>query len=240
MESIENLEKIIELIKTKASRQKYREEGEINLDIGKIITKYHMKMYFKFEIVDKKAVFGRNSQALKREDFLDGLFAVRTSLKPEEATAKEVIEKYKNLSQVESAFESINIEHVNLSNLSHYDEKKVRAHIFVNMLAYHVAWHLRRAWRPLLAAEDEPLTRPKTGSMKPKRKTSKAKTGKIKNQEDESAKPTFRELFERFYSVHKCVVDLDFINLPPASFPVQTKMSPLLTEAWELLSTIEP
>ena len=40
--------------------------------------------------------------------------------------------------------------------MTHYLEKRVRAHILLAMLAYYVEWHLREAWAPLLFKDEHP------------------------------------------------------------------------------------
>jgi len=40
--------------------------------------------------------------------------------------------------------------------IHHRLEERVRAHVFLCMLAYYVECHMRRAWAPLLFAEDDP------------------------------------------------------------------------------------
>src|SRR5262245_31671527 len=44
---------------------------------------------------------------------------------------------------------------ISRSGPSHHLEDRVRAHIFLCMLAYYVEWHMREAWRQLTFADED-------------------------------------------------------------------------------------
>ena len=56
---------------------------------------------------------------------------------------------YKSLARVERDFRSIKSIDLDLRPIYHWTETRVRAHVFICMLAAHLAWNLRRAWAPL-------------------------------------------------------------------------------------------
>jgi hypothetical protein len=64
-------------------------------------------------------------------------------------TADAAVAAYKSLSQVERAFRSSKTD-LDIRPLHHHTEPRVRAHVFLCMLAYYVEWHLRRSLAPLL------------------------------------------------------------------------------------------
>jgi hypothetical protein len=49
----------------------------------------------------------------------------------------------------------------------HYTEDRVRAHVFICMLALYLVWHLRKAWAPLCFADEAPP--PRTDPVAPAR-----------------------------------------------------------------------
>ena len=63
---------------------------------------------------------------------------------------------YKRLATVERAFRCLKTVDLHVRPIHHRLSERVRAHVFVCMLAYYVEWHMRRAWAPLLFAEDDP------------------------------------------------------------------------------------
>ncbi len=67
---------------------------------------------------------------------------------------------YKDLSQVERVFRSLKSVDLKVRPIRHHLEKRVRAHVFLCMLAYYVEWHMRQALAPILFDDDH-----KTESM---------------------------------------------------------------------------
>ncbi len=65
------------------------------------------------------------------------------------------IANYKSLAQVERAFRSIKTMDLKVRTIHHHLEGRVRAHIFLCMLAYYVEWHMHQAWRELMFADED-------------------------------------------------------------------------------------
>ena len=61
----------------------------------------------------------------------------------------------KRLAQVERAFLSMKMMDLKVRPIHHHLEGRVRAHIFLCMLAYYVEWHMREAWAPLMFADED-------------------------------------------------------------------------------------
>ena len=89
------------------------------------------------------------------EEQLDGLYVIRTSLPAEQLGDADVAPAYKSLARVERAFRSLKTTVVlRVRPIFHWRERRVRAHLFVCMLACYLEWHLRRRPAPLLSAEE--------------------------------------------------------------------------------------
>jgi hypothetical protein len=69
--------------------------------------------------------------------------------------AAQCVRNYKSLANVERAFRSIKTIDLKVRPIHHRLENRVRAHIFLCMLAYYVEWHLREAWRELMFADTD-------------------------------------------------------------------------------------
>ena len=63
--------------------------------------------------------------------------------------AATVVGTYKSLANVECDFRSIKSIDLDLRPIYHWTETRVRAHVFICMLAAYLLWHLRKAWAPL-------------------------------------------------------------------------------------------
>ena len=65
---------------------------------------------------------------------------------------------YKSLAHVERAFRSLKSIDLDIRPVHHRLAGRVRAHVFLRMLAYYVAWHMRRTLAPLLFRDDDKPT----------------------------------------------------------------------------------
>ena len=92
---------------------------------------------------------------LRTKVALYGIYVIRTSEKKRSMPAAEAVRTYKDLGQVERAFRSLKTLDLQVRPIRHRSEPRVRAHIFLCMLAYYVQWHMRKALSPLLFQDDE-------------------------------------------------------------------------------------
>ncbi|HEY5181981.1 MAG TPA: transposase, partial [Dermatophilaceae bacterium] len=111
-------------------------------------------------ITDDTFSYQRNTQAITAEAALDGLYVIRTTVAAEVMDPAKVVATYKSLARVERDFRSLKAIDVDLRPIHHWTETRVRAHVFICMLASYLAWHLRQAWAPLTFTDEnrpEPL-----------------------------------------------------------------------------------
>jgi len=135
---------------TLRKRSPLRGQDEIGLRVGKIIGKHKMQKHFQLTITEKSFSFQRNNQKIKDEALLDGLYVVRTSVKSDTMPAVRVVETYKSLSRVERAFRCLKTGDLQLRPIYHHKDERIRAHVFLCMLAYYVEWHMRERLREVL------------------------------------------------------------------------------------------
>jgi hypothetical protein len=81
---------------------------------------------------------------------LDGFYVLRTSVPAEALDAAAVVSTYKSLAQVERAFRSMKTVVLDVRPIHYRLAARVRAHVFLCMLAYNVVWHIRERLAPLL------------------------------------------------------------------------------------------
>ena len=121
--------------------------------MGREIHKHKMAKYFITEIIETTETsfeFRRNPETLAVEEALDGIYIVRNNVKPEWFTADETVRAYKDLSKVEQAFRCMKSVDLKIRPLHHRRPDRVRAHVFLCLLAYYVEWHMRQALAPIL------------------------------------------------------------------------------------------
>jgi hypothetical protein len=141
--------------RTRAKREPLRGATQIGLAVGAVIGKYKMAKHFEIEIGETSLTWRRKPDSIEREARLDGIYVIRTSLPAEVMSATEAVQAYKDLARVERAFRCLKTTDLDIRPIRHWTEERVRAHVFLCMLAYHVEWHLRQALAPLLFHDTE-------------------------------------------------------------------------------------
>jgi transposase len=126
-----------------------RGEAEIGLAVGVVWNRWRVRKHFQLEITDTSFAFARKTEQIAAEAALDGIYVLRTSLPEDELAAPDVVRAYKQLKEVERAFRTLKGP-LELRPIHHRLEERVKAHVFLCMLSYYLAWHLRQALKPLL------------------------------------------------------------------------------------------
>ncbi len=141
------------------ARGSLRDAAAIGLRVGRIRDRHRMAKHFELVIADGLFTFERRTDAITAEAALDGLYVIRTSVGPDDLDAPGVVLAYKRLSAVERDFRALKTSELEVRPIHHWREDRVRAHLFLCMLAAHVRWHLERAWAPLLFRDETPPVR---------------------------------------------------------------------------------
>src|SRR5665647_2951227 len=128
--------------------------GKIGIRVGKVIGRYKMAKHYTLTITDDTFAFTRDQDQITTEAALDGLYVIRTTIGPEQMEAAKVVATYKTLARVQRDFRSLNAIDLDLRPIHHYTETRVRAHVFICMLASYLIWHLRQAWAPLTFTDE--------------------------------------------------------------------------------------
>ena len=210
--------------------------AQIGQKVGKVINRHKVGKHFAVSIADGQFRFTRRTDAIARETELDGLYVIRTS-EPEQAlSAQDIVRSYKNLAQVERAFRTLKGMELRIRPIHHRDEARVRAHIFLCLLAYYVEWHMRQALAPLLFDDETlPETRKRRDPVAPAKPTASATKKKI-DRETEDGLPihSFTTLMAELGTQcrHRCRLKSDPES--PAFFQ-HTQPTPLQTRALELI-----
>jgi transposase len=150
-------EKQLEKIAAATQRRKgpLRGKQNIGLRAGRILNRYKMGKHFQLRIEEDSFHYQRKTANIEREENLDGIYVIRTSVKKEVLSSQQVVASYKSLSGVERAFRSLKTVDLQVRPIHHRLPDRVRAHILLCMLAYYVEWHMRRLLAPILFDDDE-------------------------------------------------------------------------------------
>jgi len=147
------LEKIV--VATKRPKRPLRGKQNIGLRAGKILNRYKMGKHFQLHIEEDSFQYERKTANIEREESLDGIYVIRTSVNKEALTSQQVVASYKSLSGVERAFRSLKTVDLHVRPIHHRLPDRVCAHILICMLAYYVEWHMRQLLAPMLFDDDD-------------------------------------------------------------------------------------
>ena len=118
-----------------------------------------MAKHFILEIDEERFTYRRDESKIAAEAALDGLYVVRTSAPASSFESDSAVRAYKDLAKVERAFRSMKTVDLKIRPIHHWLDDRVRAHVFLCMLAYYVEWHLREKLRPMLFDDEEKVRR---------------------------------------------------------------------------------
>ncbi len=168
-------------------RQRLRGQDKIALRVGKIINRHKVAKHFELTITDDHFSFARNTDRIAAEAALDGIYVIRASAAhTANLDGPALVAAYKDLKFNEAGFKSLKTIDLDLRPIHHRTEQRVRAHVFICMLALYLTWHLRQAWAPICFTDEEPPAR--SDPVAPARRSAQA-LAKISRQKDSQGQP---------------------------------------------------
>jgi hypothetical protein len=137
------------------ARNPLRGEAEIALKVGAVVNRHKVAKHFELSIGEASFSFHRETEAITAEAALDGIYVVRTNLPKKLLDDAATVGAYKSLARVERAFRSLKTVDIHLRPIFHWTTPRVRAHVLLCMLAYHVEHHMRARLAPMLYDETD-------------------------------------------------------------------------------------
>jgi len=230
--------KLTEIVSaTRRPKRPLKGKDKIGLRVGKALNSYKVGKHFHIEITDRRFTYERDTQGIAEEVALDGFYVIRTSVASGVLRAAETVRAYKSLSVVERAFRSLKRVDLKIRPIYHRLADRVKAHVFLCMLAYYVEWHMRRALAPMLFDDDDKTTAEalRSSVVAPAQRSPRA-LGKVHSKQTEDGIPvhSFRTLLEDLATIAKNRVQPKRAPTQTA-FDVLTTPTPLQQRALELL-----
>jgi hypothetical protein len=133
-----------------------RGAAEIGVRVGRVVNRFKVAKHFSIAITDARFSYARDEASIRREAALDGLYVLRTSVPANVLGAEDTVRAYKGLSKAERAFRSMKTVDLKVRPIHHWLADRVRAHVFLCMLAYYVEWHMRERLAPMLFDDEDP------------------------------------------------------------------------------------
>ena len=228
-----------ELDKVCAMVERGRLQGKdkIGVRVGKVIEKYKMAKHVILEIEDGHLRYRVDEQKIAAEAALDGIYVIRTSL--HRISSDDAVRSYKRLTRVERAFRSMKTMDLHVRPIYHRLADRVRAHIFLCMLAYYVQWHMMSAWRELLFVDEDQQAKATRDPVAPaKRSAGALRKAQTRTLDDGSAVHSFQTLLNHLSTIvrNQCKIPGAEADAPLMS--ITTTPNAKQQRAYELLDTI--
>ena len=204
--------------RVESGRTSLRGADKIGLKAGAVLGKRKMAKHFELIIDDASFSFTRNEASIQKEAALDGFYVLRTSVPAGALDMAAVVLAYKSLAHVERAFRSVKTMDLEVRPIHHRLAGRVRAHVFLCMLAYHLVWHMRQALAPLLFDDhDKENARKGRSSPVAPAKVSAAAKAKAASRKTADGLPvhSFRTLLQDLATLTRNTVRLG--DAPPAA-----------------------
>ncbi len=214
-------------------------KDHIGVRVGKVLNKYKVGKHFKLDIGDTHFEFEIDQEKVAAEAALDGIYVIRTSLPSERMSADDTVRSYKLLTQVERAFLSFKTILLKVRPIRHYLENRVRAHIFLCMLAYYVQWHMMEAWRPLLFADEDQEAKTRRDPVAPAERSEGAlRKVHTRTLDDDSIVHSFQTLLDDLAGIVRNICRRKGASADEPTFEMATPPNPKQERAYQLLKTI--
>jgi transposase len=211
--------------------------AEIGQKVGRVLGRFKVGKHFETMIEDNHFSYSRRAEVIRREAELDGIYVIRTSEPSERLGAADTVRSYKTLSRVEQAFRCLKSVDLLVRPIRHRDERRVKAHIFLCMLAYYLEWHVRKALAPLLFEDEElDVKRPRRDPVLPAKPSSSVQRKKFeRTTEDGFPVHSFETLLFELGTRcrHRCRLQSD-PNAP--AFEQLTERTALQQRAFDLVA----
>ena len=217
-------------------RQPLRGAAAIGLKVGAVLDRHKMAKHFTLDIADNRFGFSRKTEDIAAEAALDGIYVVRTSLPATVLDDPTTVRSYKSLSLVERAFRCLKSVDLQIRPVYHWLADRVRAHVFLCMLAYYLEWHMRQRLAPMLYHDtDKDVAEAQRASIVAKAERSPAAITKQTTGQTEDGLPvhSFRTLLADLATLTRntLVTAID----PERSFTLSARPTALQQKALDLL-----
>jgi len=222
---------------TRRKTRPLRGRDQIGLAVGAVLKQHKVAKHFDLVIDDDRLAVTRNTAAIDAEAALDGIYVLRTNLADDRLDTSQTVAAYKQLATVERAFRSIKTVDLEIRPIHHRIEDRVRAHVFLCMLAYYIEWHMRQAWAPILFDDhDRAAAAAARRSIVAPAQRSPAARRKAADKRTDSGLPvhSFRTLLADLATVTRNTMAL--ADSPQTTFLLYPELTAVQRNAFDLLA----
>jgi len=236
---IEAIAKKLDKIQQRTKQGQLHGQAAIGVRVGKAVNKYKMSKHVVLHIKDDSFTFEIDQESVNAEAALDGIYVVRSSVSAGTMDSAQTVRSYKLLSNVERAFRCLKSVDLMVRPIRHRLENRVKAHIFLCMLAYYVLWHMTEAWRPLLFADEDQDSKSSRDPVAPAERSEGAlQKVQSKQLDDHSVVHSFRTLLDDLARIVTNLCRCPRLGPEAPTFTKTTTPNPQQQRALNLLQSI--
>jgi len=214
--------------------------AKIGVRVGSVINKYKVAKHFDLRIEDASFSYSLEAEQIAAEAALDGLYVIRTSVAESDMRAQAVVLNYKRLAEIERGFRTLKGIDLSVRPIRHRLEDRVRAHIFLSMLAYYVQWHMIGAWAPLTFKDEAEADAARERDPVAPARRSDAALDKVHTRRLPDGTPamSFTRLLAHMASIVRNTMRSASARIGEASFTLTTRPNPKQQQALDLIAAI--
>jgi hypothetical protein len=227
------LAKVKRMVDSARGRLRGKKAGMIGERVGRVSNKYKMAKHFELEIADGHFNYRRKHDEIEREAALDGIYVLRTTTEQRDFGAPAVIRAYKQLKVAERAFRHMKSDELEIRPIHHRLAERVRAHVFLCMLAYYVQFELRARLAELLFVEEAPVSPADPVAPAERSPGARRKAGAKRTEDGLHPVHSFKSLLAEMGTLCRNRVRIE--STGDESYEQLTEPTPLQARALELL-----
>jgi transposase len=214
--------------------------GAIGVRAGKVAGKYKVAKHFDLAIAEAAFAYKVNDERVAAEAALDGLYVIRTSVAEADMGPGEAVLNYKRLAEVERAFRTLKGVDLQVRPIRHRLEERVKAHIFLSMLAYYVQWHMIEAWAPLTFKDEAGNEAARLADPVAPARRSEAALAKVRTRTLADGTPamSFTRLLAHLATIVRNTMRPRSARPSEATFTLTTRPTPKQQQVLDLIATI--
>ena len=231
----------LQKIKARVDAGKLKGRDQIGLRVGRVVDQYKVAKHFDLVISEVTFTYARKHPGIAAEAALDGLYIIRTSVPAAQMDAATCVRSYKSLSNVERAFRSFKTIDLKVRPIHHRLADRVRAHIFLCMLAYYIEWHMREAWRELMFADPDQAAKATRDPVAPAKRSTTALAKAVRHVLDDGTPVhSFSTLLSELSTIVRSTCRTPNAGADAPTFAVVTTANPYQRRALDLIHHIAP
>ena len=148
------IDKTRQALEKLAVSRKKRTEQDLWAQAGAVLAKWRVAKFFSWTLNKGRLEFEINQDLVQSEEAWDGCYIIRTDVSAQVWPAPVAVDRYRGLAQVERAFRNLKTVALEMRPVYHHKDDRIRAHVFLCMLAYYLQWHALQRLQPLFDGDD--------------------------------------------------------------------------------------